>query len=72
VSDEQKDLIEQLERRVATLENMVRRLTFVSNTAEQLRSPRPSGPRPSVAPVGHAAIPDRPQAAQNDLEQWFG
>ncbi len=72
MSDEQKDLIEQLERRVATLENIVRRLTFVSNTAEQLRSPRPSGPRPSVAPVVHAAIPDRPPAAQNDLEQWFG
>jgi len=72
VSDEQKDLIEQLERRVATLENIVRRLTFVSNTAEQLRSPRPSGPRPSAAPVIHAAIPDRPPTAQNDLEQWFG
>ena len=29
MTDEQKDIIEQLERRVATLENMVRRLTFV-------------------------------------------
>ena len=72
MSDEQKDLLEQLERRVATLENMVRRLTFVSNTAEQLRSPRSSGPRPQVTPVIHAAIPDKPPAAQNDLEQWFG
>jgi len=72
VSDEQKDLIEQLERRVATLENMVRRLTFVSNTAEHVRSPRISGPRPQVTPVVHAAIPDKPPAAQNDLEQWFG
>src|SRR5882724_12252950 len=51
---------------------MVRRLTFVSNTAEQLRSTRSSGPRPQVTPVVHAAIPDKPPAAQNDLEQWFG
>ncbi len=69
MSDEQKDLLEQLERRVATLENMVRRLTFVANTAEHVRPTRPSGPRPQVV---HAAIPDQPPAAQNDLEQWFG
>jgi len=75
VTDDQKDLIEQLERRVATLENMMRRLTFVANTAEQLRSPaRTSTARPQVTPVVHAAIPDAPAAARGvgDLEQWFG
>src|SRR5437867_9784157 len=75
VTNDQKDLIEQLERRVATLENMMRRLTFVANTAEQLRSaPRTSTPRPQVTPVVHAAIPGAPAAARGggDLEQWFG
>ena len=75
MTDDQKDLIEQLERRVATLENMMRRLTFVANTAEQLRSaPRTSTPRQQVIPVVHAAIPDAPAGARGggDLEQWFG
>ena len=75
MTDEPKDRIEQLERRVATLENMMRRLTFVANTAEQLRSaPRTSTPGPQVTPVVHAAIPDAPAAARGggDLEQWFG
>jgi len=74
VSDEQKDIIEQLERRVATLENMMRRLTFVANTAEQLRGTRSSSPtsRPQVTPVVHAALPDKPPSRQDDLEQWFG
>src|SRR2546427_11536232 len=54
---------------------MMRRLTFVANTAEQLRSaPRTSTPGPQVTPVVHAAIPDAPAAARGggDLEQWFG
>jgi len=75
VTDEPKDRIEQLERRVATLENMMRRLTFVANTAEQLRSaPRTSTPGSQLTPVVHAAIPDAPAAARGggDLEQWFG
>ena len=73
MTDDQKDLIEQLERRVATLENMMRRLTFVTNTAEQLRSSRSPTPRPQVTPVAHAAIPDAPAARGGaDLEQWFG
>ncbi len=74
MSDEQKDIIEQLERRVATLENMMRRLTFVANTAEQLRGTRSSSPtsRPQVTPVVHAALPDKPPSRQDDLEQWFG
>jgi len=72
VTDEQKDVIEQLERRVATLENIVRRLTFVANTAEQLRSTRLPASKPQVTPVVHAALPDKPPAGQDDLEQWFG
>jgi len=72
VSDEQKEAIEQLERRVATLENIVRRLTFVANTAEQLRSSRSPTTRPQVTPVSHSAVPDTPAAARGDLEQWFG
>jgi uncharacterized membrane protein len=68
VSDEQKDLIEQLERRVATLEDMVRRLQVGSPRA--VRPPPP--PRPQVTPVVHAAIPDTSPSAPNDLEQWFG
>lgn len=48
MTDEQKDkdAIEQLERRVATLENMVRRLTFVATSGDR---PVPAArPRPRV------------------------
>lgn len=72
MTDEQKDIIEQLERRVATLENMVRRLTFVANTSEQLRNSVSPTPKPQRTPVVHAAVPDTPAAARGDLEQWFG
>ena len=75
MSDEQKDVIAQLERRVATLENIIRRLTF-ANTPDQLRSSRtPSAPpaKPHITPVVHAALPDKPAwEGQTDLEQWFG
>ena len=64
MTDEQRDAIEQLERRVATLENIVRRLTFVTNTAEQLRSPRPATTKPQSATPG--------AVGRGDLEQWFG
>lgn len=76
--DDQREAIEQLERRVATLENIVRRLAFVANTAEQLRSSRPpptTKPRisaPVEAPAVYAAAPDKSQAWHGDLEQWFG
>ena len=73
MTDEQKDVIAQLERRVATLENMMRRLTFVANTAEQLRSSRSPTTKPQITPVVHAAVPDAPAAGRGgDLEQWFG
>lgn len=73
MTDEQKEAIERLERRVATLENIVRRLTVVANNAEQLRSLTPNA---SVArnaplpPVPAARLPE--PSAKTDLEQWFG
>ncbi len=73
MTDEQKEAIEQLERRVATLENMVRRLTFVANNAEQLRAHTPT-----ASVVRNAPLPPVPAArlpapsAKTDLEQWFG
>lgn len=78
MTDEQREIIEQLERRVATLENIVRRLTFVANTAErsQLTPPqlaaRPSAP--ARAPVVRASLPSAAPAPRDtpDLEQWFG
>jgi uncharacterized membrane protein len=70
VTDEQKAAIEQLERRVATLEDMVRRLTFVATTAEQLRSHRPTTVK--QPPPSFTLVPDKPRAGPNDLEQWFG
>jgi uncharacterized membrane protein len=77
VTDEQRETIEQLERRVATLENIVRRLTFVANTAErsQLATPQPAVRTnvPARARV-HASLPQVAPAARDttDLEQWFG
>jgi len=76
VTDQQKDVIEQLERRVATLENIVRRLAFVANTSEQLRGIRSPTPKPqeSPAPAVHGLVPDMPAHSprRDDLEQWFG
>lgn len=76
MSDEDKNAIEQLERRVATLENMVRRLTFVAGTADQARLPsvQPHAtPPPAATPPGAAAPPALPRiSARTDLEQWFG
>jgi hypothetical protein len=76
VSDEQKESIEALERRVATLENLVRRLTFVANSAEksQLPAPPERPARRPAAPVVRAAMPAVKSATTpaTDLEQWFG
>jgi uncharacterized membrane protein len=66
VTEDQKDAIEQLERRVATLENMVRRLTFVA-TKEPARPPAPPAPRPAPLPKPQISAPQ-----STDLEQWFG
>ena len=80
MSDEQKETIEALERRVATLENIVRRLSVVANAADKSQLPAPPAPPPRqarapAAPrVVRAAMPaGRPAARPDtDLEQWFG
>jgi hypothetical protein len=77
VTDEQKDVIEQLERRVATLENIVRRLTFVANTSEQLRATvAPAAPQPRTSkpapPAFFPTVPVQAASGERDLEQWFG
>ncbi len=79
VSDEQRQAIERLERRVEVLENLVRRLTAVS-AGPELPRPRPRPERSAseaplpAAPV--APLPPRPgrtsPAIATDLEQWFG
>ena len=67
MTDEQKDAIERLERRVATLENLVRRLTFGA------RERSPAAPPPDL-PVVRAALPTPTVSPRRDtdLEQWFG
>ena len=79
MSDEQKETIAALERRVAALENILRRLTSASNTADRLQLPTPPArpaerQRPAAPPVVRAALPTvRPAATPaTDLEQWFG
>jgi len=64
VTDEQKEAIERLERRVATLENMVRRLTFAAPGVPAVRTVTPPPPAPPV--------PTTPPPEKTDLEQWFG
>jgi uncharacterized membrane protein len=78
VSDQQKETIEALERRVATLENIVRRLTFGTDTSakSQLAAPPAAPPQPRAArpPAVQANLPTLKPAerAGPDLEQWFG
>ncbi|OLC05949.1 MAG: hypothetical protein AUH41_13845 [Gemmatimonadetes bacterium 13_1_40CM_66_11] len=64
MTDEQKEAIERLERRVATLENMVRRLTFAAPGVPAVRTVTPPPPAPPV--------PTTPPPEKTDLEQWFG
>jgi len=76
VTDEQKEAIEQLERRVATLENIVRRLTFVASgervLAQSQQPPqRATTPAPPMVRATLPTVTESPQAA-TDLEQWFG
>jgi len=78
VTDEQKQAIEQLERRVATLENIVRRLTFVASgervLAQSQQPPqRATTPAPPIVRAALPTVTESPQpAAATDLEQWFG
>jgi len=81
VTDEQKDVIEQLERRVATLESMVRRLTSLATSSEQLRAtvspevphppPRPNTRKPAP-PALFPTVSVKAASGERDLEQWFG
>jgi hypothetical protein len=72
---EERDAIERLERRVATLEDAVRRLIALRTGADLLQLP--ARPRPRAEPTLHAepsALPPTPPAEPpaRDLEQWFG
>ena len=70
MTDEQKEAIEQLERRVAALENLVRRLTFVASATPQAPAMRPAPLSRPAPPVPTASLPEPSQ--KTDLEQWFG
>ena len=81
MTDEQREAIERLERRVAVLEELVRRL-FPPQPARAVSAPeRPLSPAqpprqtPTLADVTPRAppppAPDAPAPA-TDLEQWFG
>ena len=75
MSDE-RDAIERLERRVAVLEDVVRRLMAPGRSPELLPPrPRPHAepaqrPEPVGPPAGPVSPPAEPPA--RDLEQWFG
>ena len=79
MTDEQRDAIERLERRVATLEEVVRRL-MDARTAYELSRPLPRRPLAAAPPPATPAAPapapaPAPEAAAaraTDLEQWFG
>jgi len=64
VSDEQRDALQRLERRVEVLEQMVRRLLPARATPDVV----PPSDRPRAAAA--APAPDPPRGP--DLEQWFG
>lgn len=73
MSEDQKKTIEALERRVATLENIVRRLSVVATSADRSQLAVP--PRQaSAAPVVRTSMPTVTPSPQPgpDLEQWFG
>ena len=84
MSDEQHDALQRLERRVAVLEQMMRRLLAAGAAPERIAPapepravaspaepiPRPHEPAWSRAPEPRTSSP--PPAAAPDLEQWFG
>ncbi|PYP71239.1 MAG: hypothetical protein DMD36_04280 [Gemmatimonadetes bacterium] len=79
VSDEQRDSIERLEWRVATLEELVRRLVHaraIPDAARPLPRADPGRPPPGETPPPPPSPPPPlapPTAAPSaDLEQWFG
>jgi len=75
VSDEQREAIERLERRVEVLEHMMRRLLATPAAPEPPAAPavppttpRPRPPQPVEVSLGAPAA----EARVTDLEQWFG
>ncbi|HEV2751414.1 MAG TPA: DUF2339 domain-containing protein [Gemmatimonadales bacterium] len=76
MSDEQRDALQRLERRVEVLEQMMRRL-LPTGAAQELRAAPPAAPA-LATPVRSSPLPSpRPEAPRAsveapDLEQWFG
>jgi len=72
---EEPDAIERLERRVAMLEDAVRRLIALRSGADILQPaprPRPLPRAESTAPTPWAPAPPPAERPAQDLEQWFG
>jgi len=68
VSDEQRDALQRLERRVEVLEQMMRRVLAPGAAQEA-----PVGPaKPSPVPLASPPPAPRSRAEGPDLEQWFG
>lgn len=75
VTDEQREVIERLERRVEVLEELVRRLSQTRAMPELRPRSRPAAPTapPVNPPASPLAIPRRTEPnIATDLEQWFG
>lgn len=77
MTDDQRQTIEQLERRVATLENIVRRLTSLANPAAPAVALPPAVPARAGTPVATVPPvsllpPPNVKVRDRDLEQWFG
>jgi uncharacterized membrane protein len=78
VSDEQRDALQRLERRVEVLEQMMRRLVAPGVATPRLpTTPEPVGAAPRAVPAVAPAAPELDRRAGSpavapDLEQWFG
>lgn len=75
MTDEHREAIERLERRVVALEELVRRLIQTrAPEPERLRPrPRPPATAPPTPPVLQPPMPTRTAPTiETDLEQWFG
>ncbi len=75
---EERETLERLERRVALLETMVRKLIDVGRVPDPASSRAERLPGPAVHPATRSSFPSRtpaaakPAAARPDLEQWVG
>ena len=82
MSDEQREALHRLERRVEVLEQMMRRLLAPGAAPEPIATlpePRPATPPPPprITPVTSSAVAGPPIVSRSageapDLEQWFG